>query len=180
MATDECRNPGSEQALPSRRQPGKGVVIGLLLGVLLAWFLWPLPSYERAKVHASLQALAQPYRAVVTEYYMDGGSVGIQITDRNGRVMEYALPVSEDNPRRYEQVFFGAMWIKDRSKSPVEVKDPTETKKMLIRIIDRYSPRDANTGAALCALRGLPRDYASALAYAFLQQWRADSSGEER
>lgn len=180
MSANAATLPESDQPQSVPRHTGKVVVIGLSLGILFAWFFWPSPAYERAKVHASLQALAQPYRAVVTEYYMDGGSVGIQITDRNGRVMEYALPVSEDNPRRYEQVFFGAMWIKDRSKSPVEVKDPTETKKMLIRIIDRYSPRDANTGVALCALRGLPRDYASALAYAFLQQWRADSSGEER
>jgi hypothetical protein len=90
---------------------------------------------------------------------MDGGSVGIRITDREGQVLECALPAS-GVPQRYDRVFLGTMWIHERKAvTPVEVQTPAETKKMLIRIIDKYSPRDVNTKCALFALRGLPRDY---------------------
>jgi hypothetical protein len=135
------------------------ILSGTLILLGLGWFFRASPSYDRTLVHPKLLALAEPYRSVVTEYYLDGGSVGLRITDREGHVLECAMPAS-GVPQRYDRVFLGGMWAMQPTRTHlVEVQTPEETKKMLIQIIDKYSPRDANTDAALIALRGFPRDY---------------------
>ena len=142
------------------RRPLLITVAVLLLGVIAA-LCWPSPGYSRSKVDSRLTALREPFRSVVIDYYLDGGSVGIRIADHDGQVREYALPVSDTNPRRYDKVFIGAMHLRDQGKAPTEMKNCADTKNMLIQIVSRYSPRDSNKLAALCALRGLPRDYAA-------------------
>lgn len=124
-----------------------------------AFLLWPWPPYSRSKVDPSLRALATPYRSVVTEYYLDGGSVGIRITDHNGTVVEFALPVSAGKSKGYERVLVGAMHSSDVGKSAVPAEPGRDTKNMLIQIVERYSSGDIDSMAALIALRGAPRDY---------------------
>lgn len=142
--------------LPMRR--ALQVVLAITVGGLALLF-WPWPPYSRSKVDPSLQALVTPYRSVVTEYYLDGGSVGIRITDRNGTAMEFALPVSAGKSRRYERVLVGVMHARDVGKSPVPAENGRDTKNMLIRVVERYSSGDVDSMAALLALRGAPRDY---------------------
>jgi hypothetical protein len=145
------------------------LVSALLVLCGIAWLFRPWPPYDNEKVHSSLRALHEPFRSVVTEYYLDGGSVGVRITDRDGQVLECALPVEPSGPPRYERVFIGAMWINEKGKSPIEVVEPAETRKMLIRVIDKYSPKDMNSCAALMNLRGLLRDLARPFLNALLQ-----------
>ena len=125
----------------------------------LALLFWPWPPYSRSKVDPALQALVTPYRSVVTEYYLDGGSVGIRITDRNGTSVEFALPVTAGKSQKYERVLVGAMHSRDGGKSAVPVEHGSDTKNMLIQIVERYSSSDIDGMAALLALRGAPRDY---------------------
>jgi hypothetical protein len=74
-------------------------ILGLAAIVALGW---PSPGYSRSRVDPSLTTLREPFRSVVAAYYLDGGSVGIRITDRDGQVREYALPVFETKRRRYD------------------------------------------------------------------------------
>jgi hypothetical protein len=128
---------------------------------LIAVLFWPGPAYSRSRVDPGLLELREPFRSVETDYYLDGGSVGVRITDHDGRIREFALPVSASGPRRYERVFIGAMSLSKRGQSPMEISTPEDTKNLLIEIVGQHSPPDVNTRAALCALRGLPRDYAA-------------------
>jgi hypothetical protein len=135
------------------------LLITTLVLLVCAWFFWPSPSFDRALVHPKLRSLKEPYRSVVTKYYLDGGSVGIRITDHDGQVLEFALPAS-GIPQRYDRVFMGGMYFNPRTTNTlVEVQNPVETKKMLIRTIEKYSAHGPDTDGALIYLRGLPRDH---------------------
>lgn len=134
------------------------VILAIVVGGLALLF-WPWPPYRQSQVDPRLRALVTPYRSVVTEYYLDGGSVGIRITDRNGTVVEFALPVTAGESQRYERVLVGAMHSRDAGTSPVPLEHGRDTKNMLIRIVERYSSGDIDSLAALIALRGVPRDY---------------------
>src|SRR5882672_6767169 len=84
------------------------IVICLLAVVVTALLLWPTAGYEISRVHPGLRELAAPYQSVWTGEYMDGGSIGITIVDRDGRKLQLALPLSSESRRSYSQLFVGA------------------------------------------------------------------------
>jgi len=145
----------------------KLLIVGLLLvgAVFMVW-IWPSPSYDIAQVHPRLRALRTPYRSVRTDYFLDGGSVGVTIVDRDGQMLQAALPVSdgpgEDN-KRYDRVFLGLKYLgQTGAVDVVEIMAPEHSKRMLIRAIAAYSPYDVNRSCALHYLRGGPKDYIEA------------------
>ena len=65
-----------------------------LLAVFFAGLVaWPTAGYDERQIHPRLQALNIPYQSVKTDYFLDGGSVGITSVDRDGNKLELALPV---------------------------------------------------------------------------------------
>src|SRR6185503_13602782 len=84
------------------------IAVSLLAVFVATVLLWPTAGYDIDRVHPSLRELATPYRSVGTGYYLDGGSLGIAIVDRDGRKLELALPVSAAHGRSYPQLFIGA------------------------------------------------------------------------
>lgn len=144
------------------------VCIGLLVVACLAfWFLRPSPNYDITHVEPRLKALQQPYQSVKFGYYMDGGSIGIEIVDHNGRREQFAIPSHLGDTNRYTKVFVGAMY--DHKPNAVEITEPEHTKRMLIHILASM-PRTPWDDYYLMALRHRPVDFALCL----IHKWRGD------
>ena len=137
------------------------VVVAILAGVGV-WCFWPRGVYSRPRVHPSIRNLQEPYQSVSTDFYLDGGSVGIRIVDRDNRIVELALPVFFDSPQppRYDRLFVGS--FAHRGTGDLEVLNPQDTKWMLADIVDRYVPSGIQHDAAVIALRGAPKEYVGA------------------
>ena len=137
----------------------KFIISVLLLAVLVAAvLLWPTAGYDISRVHSSLRELATPYQSVCAGFYLDGGSIGITIIDRDARKLELALPVSPEHGRSYPQLLIGAT---HHSKTgAVEVAFTEDTRRMLISIIEAHRTPGNDSDITLVALRGAPRDYA--------------------
>lgn len=54
-------------------------VVALFLWLGAASWIRAWPPYDIERVHGSLRSLELPYQSVRTEYYWDGGSVGIEL-----------------------------------------------------------------------------------------------------
>lgn len=115
-----------------------------------------------SRVHPSVRELERPYQSVWTDFYLDGGSIGIRIVDRNSRTVELVFPVSIDSPRplRYGRLFVGSVSPDDTNK--LEVAHPEDTKRMLVEIVERYAPANQSRDVTLIELRGAPKDYVRA------------------
>ena len=87
-------------------------IIAIPILILAVWSFWPLPSYDANRVCSQLRSLQTPYQKVKTVGFLDGGSVGIEIIDRNGQHEQFALPCGWDNTNyhAYSRVFVGALW----------------------------------------------------------------------
>jgi len=137
----------------------KLVISVLLLAILVAAvLLWPTAGYDISKVHSSLRELVTPYQSVSTGYYLDGGSIGITIIDRDARRGEFAWPVSSERGRSCPKLFIGA--THSSKTGPVEVAFSGDTRRMLISAIEHHRTSDDSSDIALASLRGAPRDYA--------------------
>ncbi len=136
------------------------VVVGLIVLLALAASLFiafqPDPRYDRQKVHPRLLSLQQPYKTVRTYYFMDGGSIGIKIIDRDGREERFAVLALMGEPNPYTRVLVGG--LHRRVPGAVELQDPENTRRMLICILSDYPNRKASDDANLARLRGYTKD----------------------
>jgi hypothetical protein len=94
---------------------------------------------------------------------LDGGSIGIEIIDRNGQREQFALPVEVTvNPANekwttaYKQVYIGAILKTD--PNAVEITDPENTKWMLASVLCVYPKRTYQDDLALMSLGRRPVD----------------------
>lgn len=130
-----------------------------VVGVVCLGLLLLLPkNYDRSQVLPAVRDLPRPFQKVVVEWYLDGGSIGLEITDAAGRTTWFALPVDSGpgKSRQYPRLFVGARSAKH--SNAVEVAFSPETRRYLGEILqeDASGPyRDV----ALIALRGSFRDY---------------------
>lgn len=121
------------------------------------WFFHPSPGYDITRVEPRLRALQEPYRHIKTAYYLDGGSIGIEITDRDGRTEQFAIPAHLGDPKPYAKVFVGAMF--DGRPGAIEVSDSEQTKRMLVHILASMPHRTYRDDVDLMLLRRRPADY---------------------
>jgi hypothetical protein len=150
----------------------KKLVIALFLLAILvaALLLWPTAGYDISRVHPSLRELATPYQSVSTGYYLDGGSIGITIVDRDAHKLDLALPVSSKGGRSYPQLFIGA--THSSKTGAVEVAFSDDTRRMLISVIEHHQTAGDSSDIALVGLRGAPRDYARIASRAAVRVFR--------
>ncbi len=144
----------------------KKVIILLALisiGVASLW-LWPSPRYDLSRVHPSLRDLDAPYQSVFTSYFSDGGSIGVRIVDRDGRLTAFALPIGAGTGHTYPKLFVGAAHASDTNA--VEIPFTEDTRRMLISVIDAHRSAADSSDLALAYLRGMPRDHARIWAHA--------------
>jgi len=114
-----------------------GVVL-IVAGVLFIVFQ-PVPKYDIQQVHPRLRILQQPFQSVKAFFFWDGGSIGIEIVDRDGRREEFAIPSHLGENDHYTKVFVGAIY--DQKSGAVEIAQPEQTKRMLICILRDYRAR---------------------------------------
>jgi len=129
----------------------------LAIVCFLFWFFRPSPGYDINRVEPRLRAIQEPYQNIKTAYYLDGGSVGIEITDRDGRKEQFAIPAHLDDTNRYTKVFVGAM--SDRKPGAIEVAHSEQTKRMLIQVLTSKPNRTPYDDVCLMFLRQRPADY---------------------
>jgi hypothetical protein len=149
----------------------KTLIISLVIVAILAVaaVLWPTATYDRSRVHPSLRELATPYQSVSTGYYLDGGSIGVVIVDRDGRRLLLALPVSYEGGRKYRKLFIGATHTS--KTGAVEVAFSEDTRRMLISVMEEHRSSPGDSDSALVSLRGAPRDHARLWSHAAVTFW---------
>jgi hypothetical protein len=149
----------------------KTLIISLVFFAILAVaaILWPTASYDLNRVHPSLRQLATPYQTVRTSDYLDGGSIGVVIVDRDGRRLLLALPVSYEDGRKYPRLFVGATHTS--KTGAVEVAFSEDTRRMLISVIERHGSSTGDSDIALLSLRGAPRDHARLWSHVAVTFW---------
>jgi hypothetical protein len=146
------------------------ILIAVPILIVAIWSFWPSPSYDVSQVCPQLSSLQKPYRNVKTALFLDGGSIGMEIIDRNGQREQFALPCSNDNTNYpgYSRVFVGALW--NHRKGAIEITNPEPTKLMLVKILQDYPNRNAHDDASLFFLRRKPIDYARF----WIHAWKGD------
>ena len=144
----------------TRRRLSLAVALLLASGALY-WFFRPSAGYDIDRVDARLRSLRTPYQLVKTAYYLDGGSIGIEIVDSDARREQFCLPSHLGDTNRYSRVFVGALY--DRKPRAVEITEPEQTKRMLIQALADMPKRTADDDFCLMALRRRPSDFAVCL-----------------
>jgi hypothetical protein len=141
-------------------------VVAAGIAVLL---LWPSPRYDLARVQPSIRSLRQPYQRVTADYYLDGGSIGMEIVDRDGQKLQLAIPIYDGpgDTRTYHRLYLGAQHSKHTNA--VEVPFTKDTKSFLAEVIVRYAT-GLDRDLSLIALRGSPRDYVDVYGRALLKK----------
>lgn len=145
---------------PKKKRIIKYILWSILFAIIISilWIIRPCTSYDKSIIDKKLTSLEEPFKSVGSSYYLDGGSVGIEIIDNNNIVLKIALPVI-DFERSYEQIYFGTCHIGSSDEGIAEVKNSAETKLMLQDILHRYSKGNPQLVLGLCALRGRVIDY---------------------
>jgi hypothetical protein len=136
-------------------------MIGTVLAAsaILAIVFGPPRRVSIDRVHPAFRSIKSPFRAVVADYYLDGGSLGIRIIGNDGATNDFALPVnsSRDEPR-YGTLFVGTLY------QPLTNRDggfPLDlaSKQWLSRVVEEEAPRDGSRAIVLFSLRGSPKDH---------------------
>jgi hypothetical protein len=129
----------------------------IVLACIAFWFVRPSPSFVLSRVEPRLSSLQEPYQHVKTDFYLEGGSIGIEITDRDGKTEQFAIPAHLGETNRYTQVYVGAMH--DSKPGAVLVSDSEQTKRMLIHVLEAMPQRAPSDEGCLMCLRRSPSDY---------------------
>ena len=129
------------------------LLIAFLIGVILlaASLLLFWNHYDFSKIHPELRALNRPFQRVLSYYWFDGGSIGVEILDRDGKACEVSLPnwrTAEDSTI-YKYIYIGSKYPpKSAGLLPLDL----DTKRFLIEVIESSVP-DVNKDSALRSLR---------------------------
>lgn len=130
-------------------------IASVLFAVL--YCAWPLSRPPFSLVEPRLTRLKEPFTDVQVLHYWDGGSIGVQITDADGFVERFALPIKLRSREKYDQVFVGA--IHARKPGAVEVANSMATKQELSYLIARYGKNDPYADSAVAKLSNRPFDW---------------------
>ena len=130
--------------------------MGCLL-VVAALLLWPFGTADLGEVPPELP-FHPPYAQVEVDYYLDGGSIGIQVVDNQGTTNLMALPARlVGNDKVYTNLVFGTVWV-GRTNTP-GIPLTKELKNYLVALIEQHGSPEMHKTIALSELRGAPRDY---------------------
>lgn len=152
------------------------LVVVVAVVTVLMWR--PVPSYDLAKVYPALRDLPKPYQSVRLAYYLDGGSLGVEVRGANGTNLQFAFPVHArtNGEPKYPRLFVGGLHLKRKSDEEqlAEITNSPDTRAMLIRLI-ATDAKGLERDLALAALRGLPGDYVTFAVNALWNKLRGDA-----
>ena len=132
-----------------------GALFAMLLLAASCWFVRPHRRPEQALVEPRLTSLREPFQSCAVNYYMDGGSIGIDIVDAAGRKEQFAIACHLGSSERYERVFVGAL-----HDALPGVANSTATKQALILVLAEHRNGDPYIDVALAELANRPLDWA--------------------
>ena len=130
-------------------------MVALALAVI--WIWRPPTRYNRDKADPRLSALQEPFRHVKSYYFLDGGSVGVEIMDKNGKVVQIAIPSHLGEKDQYTRFYIGA--LHDSKPGAEEITDAADSRHFVEAMLFKYSDGQANTDLALLALRHRTSDF---------------------
>jgi len=138
---------------------------------LMALYFCLSPRYDISQVHPSIRDLKPPYRQVKANYFLDGGSIGMEITDHDGQKLQLAIPISDGigDARTYHRLYLGAKHTS--FSNAVEVAFTADTRKFLVDMLDNQAS-GIDRNAALIALRGSPLDYVKVYTWSLFEKNR--------
>jgi hypothetical protein len=122
-----------------RRKPIFLIAALLLLIVPLAFFLRKPAPLDLSNDEEPFKSMVLPPKLVQAGYYMDGGSVTVQVTDQRGMVHAVTFPFDHDGViTSYKTAFEGN--IDDTWKKP-PLKNPARAKAIMIRLLKDYGDK---------------------------------------
>jgi hypothetical protein len=135
--------------------------IKIVLGFLLVFFLiFLFRPYERVNykmVDQRLRALEEPLKSVNICCFGDGGSIGFEIVDREGKTLAFCLPSPLDDPSlTYNNLFVGSLYYTESGAS--EVLNGHHTKLRLAEMLRSHPGFDATRDLIVYHLSGRYRD----------------------
>ena len=136
----------------------KSVALALVLCVstiiILAQVLH-VNKFDPGLVDESCLSLKTPYKSVVTHYYYDGGSIGVEIVDNDGREEKFFFPVYIGD--KYSHLYKHTAYdITNSSAKLIASPKREHTKKMLIQILYEKSSRSSVDDMCLMNLHMTP------------------------
>lgn len=119
-----------------RRKSILFLAVALLVIVPLALLFRKPAPLDLSKDEEPFRSMVLPPKLVQAGYYMDGGSVTVQVTDQRGIVSSVTFPFDHDGVvTSYKTAFEGN--IDDTWKKP-PLKDPARAKAIMIRLLKDY------------------------------------------
>ncbi len=128
-------------------------VLLVVLIVSIAWLYRPYPSIDSSQVAPEIRALSQPYREVVVSYFLDGGTLGVAITDSGGEELLCSIAAPD-----YDKLYLGAMHFSE--KGAVSVADPEDSILQVLEIVRGHHEPMHQNDLAIAGVTKRVRDYA--------------------
>lgn len=118
------------------------IAAALLLVVPLALLLRKPVPLDLSKDEEPFRSMVLPPKSVQANYYMDGGSVTVQVTDQLGAVRAVTFPFDHDGViTSYKTAFEG--YIEDFRENPL-LKDPVRARAIMIRLLKDYGDKNSD------------------------------------
>jgi hypothetical protein len=140
----------------TKKLPAKSrwlLVIGIFafLGVS-AWMIASssLTPIDWSKEEEPFRSMAMPLKRVDGTIWMDGGSVSIRATDKNGKTHEFILPYDHRKPQSpYSSAYHGIFDMNEFPAKGIKMKDAERTRILAIHLIQAFGNNDKWTNVAL-------------------------------
>lgn len=130
--------------------------IGLLAILGVAWVYRPYPKPNLDRVHPRVRQLQEPLRSLRVGYYLDGGSISLNMVDAQGTALELAVPVWDDG-KEYGAIYLDTHYHKTNSPG-VKVDAPEQTALRLQELLREPDPPDGTKDLALARWSGRGSD----------------------
>lgn len=132
----------------------KTIGLFLLVAVLIStvWIYRPYKSFSTEKVAPEINALVPPSQSIETAYFMDGGSVGVAITDSAGKELLACIPAPD-----HKTLYLGAIHYKDDGATPFE--GPGDSIIKLLEILRNHDEFTHHNDLAVATVSGRIRDW---------------------
>ena len=154
-----------------RRKVSWAIAATVIIITVVSLLVFRTPAVDVSQVHPSLASLGRPYQSVETAYFMDGGSVGVQILGRDGKLFNACLPRPMGEQDKYKKrIFMNCSHYQD--KGAIEVAGYPHTGILLRNILVESKTPHLYSDRASAELTGAPRDWAIAV-------WRRFTRGDE-
>jgi hypothetical protein len=117
----------------------------------------PSPRYNSARLDPQFQRISFPVRNVEVERYLDGGSVGIVITDSKGDRILCEISSGEQGSGVKRVVYVGT--LSGKVAEAIQAEHVCDNLHFLLRVIEENGSPSHDRTVALLELRGYARDY---------------------